>query len=899
MSYLEQLDTIPDTRAMPEEYVDILLKATPPNWRGVFVLDGLDEMPEEEVNDIFDQFQHLRKHRWVSVLCSSRPTSACYSIASSKADEIRTLSMEAADRSEEIRTYLEAEISRWNTIRPLSTELQRLVEEQLLAGCQGMLLWLSLQIEDICPRYTQELRSDAEILDILGNLPSDLPGAFKKALSRVRDGKYGCRLFKLVASAEPPLNMDELRVASNVEPGNTHWDSSTLASSGKTLISAYGGSLLDIDEEDLCIRFIHYSVLLHLTAPSSDDQTRIFHFDLEEAERTLGAVCVTYLNYSVFENRISTAQKASFGQVPGVTARSVMPLEGFRKGLSLLAKHRRQRDPKVDLERLSYELQSERWRVRDDVHLFLDYAKERWLLLARDIWRDDHLGILSLWRDLLRSPIVSASIPWDSVSEAAAWALGNGHATLFQHYLHSDDRDHLQAVLSATERAVATELSGIRLKGHGLGWLAPLYLECSHYQAPTLQAFIALGCQPFKPRVARSSSTPFPKLVFAERVGSQIMAALESYSDTPEMRRRILFLANYWDDPDLVPDNQPATLQLAIRHGHASLALELLSKGVNPDGRGRAAYPSPLVLSINANFLDLAQRLVELGADITTTLHLYPYLFSAIDKSHWGLFSALLLRDPPFSNTRYGFKMETAYHHLCAGEVHVEPHFAEVALEALIQHGADKNLANQAGETPLLLAVKAKMSLLTEILVKYDVNPNFGDHLGARPLHYAQDTKTIQHLLRRGADPDAVTVHARVTPLMAAAYQGRADVVKALLKGGAHPDLRLSSNLSSEDVLVISWPNESSIKFEPGATAFQLCFERLETEMEFCDMDYASTEQLCSDLLSIITEFAKLGVRNRLDCYKRLARLGSLRLPVVERSSNLSLDLQRTLDLFA
>ncbi|KAJ4307507.1 hypothetical protein N0V84_012683, partial [Fusarium piperis] len=256
MSFLEQLETVLNTCAMPEEYIDILLKATPPNWRGIFVLDGLDEMPEEEVDDIFGQLHRLGQHRW---------------------------------------------------------------------------------IQDICPRYTQELRSDAEILDILGNLPNDLPGAFDKALSRVRDGKYGNKLFQLVASAEPPLNMDELRIASNVEPGNTRWDRSTLSSSGKTLLSAYGGSLLDVDEEDLSVRFIHYSVLLHLTTASSGAKTHAFHFDLKEAERTLGSVCVTYLNYSVFENRVSTAQKASFGQVPQAMARSVMPSEVFRKGLDLLS----------------------------------------------------------------------------------------------------------------------------------------------------------------------------------------------------------------------------------------------------------------------------------------------------------------------------------------------------------------------------------------------------------------------------------------------------------------------------------------------------------------------------------------------------------------------------------
>ncbi|RSL48775.1 hypothetical protein CEP53_009418 [Fusarium sp. AF-6] len=284
-SFLEKTEIERDICAKLEDYIDILLKSTPPNWRGILILDGLDEMLQEDVDDVFGQLKRLEGHRRIHLLCSSRPTSTCYSIAKSNLGVQWTLSMETADRSDEIRAYIATEISRWNDIRPLPAELQRLVEEQLVAGCQGMFLWLSLQIEDICPRYTQELRSDAEILDILGNLPKDLPEAFDKALLRMRDGKCGTKLFKLVTSAEPPLNLDELRVAFNVQPGNTRWDSSTLASSGKALVSAYGGSLLDIDEEDLRVRFIHYSVLLHLTAPSSDAKTSIFHFDLSEAEK--------------------------------------------------------------------------------------------------------------------------------------------------------------------------------------------------------------------------------------------------------------------------------------------------------------------------------------------------------------------------------------------------------------------------------------------------------------------------------------------------------------------------------------------------------------------------------------------------------------------------------------
>ncbi|CAG7561108.1 unnamed protein product [Fusarium equiseti] len=861
MSLLEQQETMPFSHATPEDCIDILIRGTPSNWRGIFVLDGLDEISEEAVDEIFHQLQRLKKHRWISILCSSRPTSACYSTVKSRFDEMWTLSMETADRSKEIRAYLASEISRWNTIRPLPKEIERLVEEQLLAGCQGMFLWLSLQVEDICPRYTQELRSDSEILDILGSLPKDLPGAFDKALSRMRDGKQGSKLFKLVASAEPSMNMDELRVASNVDPGNTTWDNSTLVGTGKALISAYGGSLLDIDEEDLRVRFIHYSVLLHLTAPSSDEKTGILHFDLSEAEMMLGAVCVTYLSYAIFENRISKAQKASFAQVPQVTASSVMPSEVFRKGVDLLAKYRREREPKVDLERLSYELQNQRRRVRDDVHLFLDYAKEHWLLATRDTWSDNR-QILLLWKKLITNPFVSDSLPWDTVAQAATWALENNHATLFQHYLHSDYRDDSDVVVSAAADAVRTGVSHIRLSGQGLGWLGPLYLVFPEYRARALQAFVELGCHPFNPALAESPSNRIcgPSLV-ASAV-SYLVTGLKTYSERPEMKAYILFLSNYLDDPNLVLEDGSTILYFAIDCGCTSLAHELLSRGADPNEGRMLGQPTPLQLSTDRKFLRLAKHLVQLGADVTFNKfdEESPLLFLAIDESNWELFFALLRTGGFSCDGMYGFKLDTACHRICRSRSDSESQFSEAALKALIKYGANIRLRNSAGETPLLLAVRSNKKRLTEILLEHGADPRVGNYVEAQPLHFARDAVIIQRLVHQKADPEAAA-GGHTTPLMVAAYQGRAEAVRALLDNGADPK-RPIGVVGPNQALPLGWLNTGVPQY--WATAFDLCLARLQWELKdwpgASPAEQSETTHLCSELVSIIAQFLRRGI---------------------------------------
>ncbi|RSL79563.1 hypothetical protein CEP51_007263 [Fusarium floridanum] len=880
MSFLSGAEITPDTCTRLEEYVEILVSATPSNWRGIFVLDGLDEMPTDEVDDVFRQLRRLGDHRRVHLLCSSRPTSQCYSIANSYMDVKWTLSMETADRSDEIRAYIMAEISKWNRIRTLPTSLEKLVEEQLLAGCQGMFLWLSLQIEDICPRYTQELRSDAEILDILGNLPKDLPEAFDKALSRMRDDRYGSKLFKLVSSAEPPLNMDELRVACNVEPGNTNWDNSTLSRSGKALISAYGGSLLDIDEEDLRVRFIHYSVPLHLTTPSSDPKTSIFHFDLSEAERMLGAVCVTYLNYSVFENRISTAQKVSFGQVPQTTAGSVMQSEVSRKAFTLLAKYRRQRDAKVDLEKLSYELQNERWRVHDDVHLFLDYAKDQWLLSSRNIWKDAHNGLLKLWRNAMTNPSFSASLPWTSVLEAATWALRNDHATLFQNYLHSEDQIDFRDALSAAVSAASTRPPEIRITGEGLGWFAPLYIVQPYFQANILRAFIELGCQPFSPTQSESPSLYLRGFSLKESVERHIVDSLIPASRPPEMERYIIFLVNYLEDPNMVVLYQGTILHEAIKSGYISLAFELLSRGADPNGRHASGHPSPLQLSVKHNFMGLAQRLVELGADTNIDFEDgLPLIFLAIDSSNWGLFHALLLRDTFLVDHRYGSSFETASHYICKRPPDVQ--FSVAALLALAQRGADMNLGDEAGETPLILALRAGLREPINVLLQYGADPTIGDNIGFRPLHYAEDAYTIQYLLQRGASPNAATTSDHITALMVAAHRGRAEAVDALLNGGANPDLCLNTHVTAGETSVLDWQPNTDGPYRSGGAAFDLCCWRLEQELgnvwgndrQAFAFGAQSGTQFCSDLVSTIAEFLQHGVGPQPQYSATLARL--------------------------
>lgn len=99
------------------------------------------------------------------------------------------------------------------------------------------------------------------------------------------------------------------------------------------------------------------------------------------------------------------------------------------------------------------------------------------------------------------------------------------------------------------------------------------------------------------------------------------------------------------------------------------------------------------------------------------------------------------------------------------------------AAKLLIFRGADLNVQTDRGATALLMAItqeypseKARQDLLLYML-KRGANPNLADGNGFSPLYYAaalKNVSAIELLLEHGAEPDEKTrqeVHARLAPL--------------------------------------------------------------------------------------------------------------------------------------
>ncbi len=81
----------------------------------------------------------------------------------------------------------------------------------------------------------------------------------------------------------------------------------------------------------------------------------------------------------------------------------------------------------------------------------------------------------------------------------------------------------------------------------------------------------------------------------------------------------------------------------------------------------------------------------------------------------------------------------------------------ETYLRYLLARGADPNLRDGRGDTPLLLAVQYGQNGMVEILTKAKANVNLGNGGGETPLSRAvqkRDLALVRELLAAGANPD-------------------------------------------------------------------------------------------------------------------------------------------------
>jgi len=279
---------------------------------------------------------------------------------------------------------------------------------------------------------------------------------------------------------------------------------------------------------------------------------------------------------------------------------------------------------------------------------------------------------------------------------------------------------------------------------------------------------------------------------------------MSAAAENGDARMLLLLLHAGADVESANPAGQTALMTVA-RTGHTDAAQLLLRSGANPNAREQWGGQTALMWAAAQSQPRMVQLLLEHGAkvDLRASTRDWQRRVTAEgrpkDLEHGG-FTALLY---------------------AAREGCVE------CARALLHAGADVNLADPDGVTPLVLALMNIHWDMARLLIEASADVNQWDFYGRTPLYAAVDMNTlpkgrhvdlpalddttglevITMLLDRGANPNSQlklrVPHRQIpydrytepmlnigaTPLLRAAKAGDIPVVRLLLKHGALPDL--------------------------------------------------------------------------------------------------------------
>ena len=132
-------------------------------------------------------------------------------------------------------------------------------------------------------------------------------------------------------------------------------------------------------------------------------------------------------------------------------------------------------------------------------------------------------------------------------------------------------------------------------------------------------------------------------------------------------------------------------------------------------------------------------------------------------------------------------------------------------IRALIEYGADVNIQDNNGQTPLYHACDKNNADLATLLLNHGANVDIKDHFGRTPLHrtcYDNNLRITAFLIEHGADVNIQNVRGG-TPLYAACRHNNAELVTLLLREDTQVNIR--SNYGNAPLSLACFMNNHEI----------------------------------------------------------------------------------------
>ena len=314
----------------------------------------------------------------------------------------------------------------------------------------------------------REKKSDSLILAALRNLPRDLPETFKRILSKYTEADdidIGRQIFRWVSVAKRPLTVEELREAIGTIPLQEAWNDNIYINDMKKAVACCG-NLVFIEEEQQTVHFTHGSVKQYLLSRAVQDSLSKYYVDLKKADEDAGAICVTYLNFPVFNRQMAhkTGKSITTTGITSMIIKNSLPPGNLSNKIALKLLRRNDKSSK-SVHRLLEEAGGDTEVCRKDnifrQYSFRRYANQFWLEHTKQGMSPDSGKLWGLWCNLIRDASwrdTLSSIPWTlkdwkkRTTKVIQWVVEQNHCSLAWLIIDPDVRLTQQNLLKSRQR---------------------------------------------------------------------------------------------------------------------------------------------------------------------------------------------------------------------------------------------------------------------------------------------------------------------------------------------------------------------------------------------------------------------------------------------------------------